>query len=354
MGQPLEVVHGSQFLFIRCLNVDGEVVVATGRRVLFPVDSNRERHVANIFRMLTAFGIAHLGKSPGAQHHGGDLAVVQHRLAAFPVGRGVVILDQLLRSCVIQDLVHSVGAGTVALICEGILRMGQVLAHIGIPAGGSNTDIGIPGTHGPSGSIVGIQRDGIGLFLDGSQGGEEFIRGLGQLGDAGFRKNTLVVQDAVGVARGGNAVAHAVKGPCAHEVVLCAQGFQGAKRHKVLGQLVLLHGGDPHDGPVGVADSHQRVLRIVGNQFILDFHVGIDLPEFFHITVQLFRNVRAMVSKVDFGSQVGVLAQHDLVKGRQFVFRGGKGSHTEDQAQRQDQGKQFFHGLSSSFVRLTR
>ena len=122
-----------------------------------------------------------------------------------------------------------------------------------------------------------------------------------------------------------------------------SQGLQGAQRNEVLGQLVLLHGGDAHDGPVGVADAHEGVFGVIRDEFILDLHVGVDLPERFHIAVQLVRDIGTVIGKVDLGGQIGVFAQDDLIKGGQGFFRGGERSQAEHQAYGQDQGKYLLH-----------
>src|SRR5699024_2307043 len=138
-------------------------------------------------------------------HHGGDLAVVHHGLAAFPVGGGGVRLGQAALDSFVQDVVHGVGAALFIAgghaLGEGIVGLGHGDVHpVGI-TGGTAADISIPGAHGPAGRVVGVQRDDAGVVvLDLLQGIQELGGSGGQLGDAGSLKDGLVVHNALGVA----------------------------------------------------------------------------------------------------------------------------------------------------------
>ena len=191
-------------------------------------------------------------------------------------------------------------------------------------AGCTAADIIIPCTHGPACCIVGIQRDGVGLFLDSLQGRDEFIGRLGEFSDAGFGENALVVHQAVCTAGGRNAVAHAVISLGAYEVVQAGHGFQIAQRDEVLGQFVLIHSRNAHDGPVGVADTQESIFCIVRDQLIFDLNVRIGFVELLDIAGQfsvLAAQVGAVIGKMNLGRQIGVLTKDDFVKGGQCFFR---------------------------------
>ena len=312
LGHPLDVQHRSDLVVVADVLVHAEAVVGTGGGVLGTVDRDGERHVGDIVGVVT--GGLHLDDGPASQHHAADLAVVDHGLAALPVGGGGVFLGQTHGHGVIQDLVHGVGAGAVAAVREGILGLGHRDVHpVGI-AGGAARNIGVPGGHGPAGGKVGVQGDGVGFVLDELQVGEELIGGLGQLRDAGGFKDGLVVDDALRVAGGGDAVDILAEGAVVREVVLVLDLVQLAQHLEVIAQLGQGDGGGDHAdvAPVIAGQAGGHVLGIVGDAFVGDADVGVELLELGHITVKgaVLDQVGALADELEVRLQVGVILAH--------------------------------------------
>ena len=276
-GKDVDVVLEADklALVVADVLVHAEAVVGAGGGVLGTVDRDGERHVGDIVGVVT--GGLHLDDGPASQHHAADLAVVDHGLAALPVGGGGVFLGQTHGHGVIQDLVHGVGAGAVAAVREGILGLGHRDVHpVGI-AGGAARNIGVPGGHGPAGGKVGVQGDGVGFVLDELQVGEELIGGLGQLGDAGSLKDSLIVNNALRVAGGGDAVDILAVGTVGSKVVFVLDLVQVAELVEVVAQLGQGDGGGDHAdvAPVIAGQAGGHVLGIVGDAFVGDADVGL-------------------------------------------------------------------------------
>ena len=266
---------------------------------------------------MVACGL-HLDDGPAAQHHGTDLAVVDAGLAALPVGGGGVGLGQTALHSLVQDVVHGVGTHIVRTqnaLLERILGLGHGNVHpVGV-CGGTAADVGIPCAHGPACGVVGVQGiDGGVVVLDLLQGIQELVRGLGQGGDAGSLKDLLVVDDALCVAGGGDAVHGAVVGAVGSEVVLVLDVAQSAQRLKVIAQLGQGDGGGDHAQitPVVGSQTGGHVVGIVGDALVLDGDVGIQLLECGNVAVKgaVVDQVGTVADDLQVSLQVGVVGAH--------------------------------------------
>lgn len=310
LGEPLAEEHGGSLVILGTVLVDAEGVVRAGGGVLLAADGDGEGHVADV--IAVGAGLNHLRIGPGAQHHAADPALVDHALAAFPVGGGVVVLNQVQGSGVVEHLVHGVGAGAVAPVGEGIVLMDQDAVGEISRAVAGGADVGVPGAHGPAGGVVGVQGDGVSVVPDGLQRGDEGFGGLGQLGDAGLLEHLLVVDDALGVAGGGNAVGQAVPHPLVGEVVDRHKLRLRAEGDEVGGQLVLVQGGDHHDvAPVAAGQAGQRVIRVGGDGVKLHGDVGAERGELRNVLGVLgVGQVGSVIENHQIRLDVGVVLAH--------------------------------------------
>ena len=267
LGQPLDEDHGRFLVGGGGVLVDAVRVVRSGGSVLLALDGDRERHVADVLGVV-ACGLD-LGDRPGAEHHGGDVAAVQLVLGSFPIGGGVIVLGQAIGHGVIQDLVDVVGVGAVTRILERVLGVGEDVVHVVGIAGGRAADVRVPGAHGPTSRVVGVQRSGLGLLLDGLQVGDEFLRGGRQLVDAGLLEDPLVVDDAGGVADRSHAVDLLLVGLVDSVLDLLVHVSEGAVGDEVVLQF----------GPVD-RRNHHDVAPVTALKTKMYYYVRIGLVEF--------------------------------------------------------------------------
>ena len=231
--------------------------------------------------------------------------------------------------------------------------------------GGAAADVGIPGAHGPAGRKVGVQGDGVGVVLDGLQGVQELGGRLGQLGDAGGLEHGLVVDDALGVAGGGDAVDLAVVGAVVGKIVGVLNGGQIAHGVEIVAQLRQGDGGGDHAdvAPVVAGQAGGHVAGVVGDALVADGDVGVHLVEGVHIALEgaVLDQVGAVADDAQLGGQVGViLADGQLIVGRHgglaavAAGRAGglaaaaAGQQAGGHGSRQGQCKCFFHSASPS------
>ena len=312
-GQPLDVEHGSQLFVIGGVLVHTVAVVCTCAGVLGTLDGNGERHIANVVGVVT--GGLHLHDGPAAQNHGTDLAVIDAGLGALPVGGGGVGLGQAALHCFVQDVVHSVGTHIVRTqnaLLERILGLGHGNVHPVRVAGCAAAGVSIPCGHGPAGGVVGVQGiNGRIVVLDLLQVIQELVRGLGQGGDAGSLKDLLVVDDALCIAGGRDAVHAAVISAVGSEVVIVLNVAQCAQRLKVVAQLGQGDVGGDHAQitPVVGSQTGGHVVGIVGDALVLDGDVGIQLLECGNVAVEgaVIDEVGAVADDLQLGLQVGVV-----------------------------------------------
>ena len=170
--------------------------------------------------------------------------------------------------------------GAVARILERILGVLKHLVQVLGIAGSGTANVVIPCAHGPTSGIVGVQRDGLGLLLDGLQVGDELIRGGRQLVDAGVLEDLLVVDDAGGVAGGSDAIDLVVVGFVGGVLDFLLHVVEGAVRQEVVAQLGLINGRDHHDvAPVATLQTGQRAVGVISAAFDGDLDVRIHLVE---------------------------------------------------------------------------
>ena len=214
--------------------------------------------------------------------------------------------------------------GAVTRILERGLGVNQLLVHVLGVTGCGGADVGIPGAHGEAGRVVGVQRDGVSLFLDELEVGDELFRSGRQLGDAGLLEDGLVVDDAGGLAVGGDAVGLAVVGLLGGELDLLLHGIEGAVGDEVVLQFGLVDRRNHHDvAPVAALQAGQRVIRVVGVGLGLDLDVRIDLVEVGDVGLPVLArigiqaHVGTAVVELDAGRNVlAGLAELDLVVGQ--------------------------------------
>ena len=278
-------------------------------------------------------GVLHLHDCPAAQNHNTDLAVVHHGLAALPVGRGGVVLGQAALDSLVQGVVN--GVGTALGITGGntggkrVSSLGHRDVHpVGI-AGSAAADVGIPSAHRPACGVVGVQGDRIGVVLDLLQRIKELIGGGGQFVDTGLLKDGLVVDNALHIAGGGDAVDRAVKGTVAGEVVLVLNVGNTAQRLKVVAQLGQGDGGGHHAdvAPVIAGQAGGHIVGVVGHALILDGDVGVDGIELGDVLVKgaVLDQVGAVGQDLQAGIQVGAVgANSQLAVIEPFGFSSGR------------------------------
>lgn len=149
-------------------------------------------------------------------------------------------------------------------------------------------------------------------------------------GDAGRLKDALVVDDALGVAGGGDAVDLAVEGAVGGKVVVLLDGGQVAHGVEVVAQLGQGDGGGDHAdiAPLLRGQTGGHVAGVVGDPFVLDGDVGVQLLELGHIAVEgaVLDQVGAVVDDLDGGGQVGVVGADGQLVVRGQVAGSGLGA----------------------------
>ena len=279
-------------------------------------------------------GGLHLHDGPAAQNHGTDLAVIDAGLGALPVGGGGVGLGQTALHCFVQDVVHSVGTHIVRTqnaLLERILGLGHGNVHPVRVAGCAAAGVSIPCGHGPAGGVVGVQGiNGRIVVLDLLQVIQELVRGLGQGGDAGSLKDLLVVDDALCIAGGGDAVHGAVISAVGSEVVLVFNVAQCAQRLKVVAQLGQGDGGGDHAqiAPVLGGQASGHVVGIVGDALVLDGDVGVQLLECGNVAIEgaVIDEVGTVADDLQVSLQVGVVGANGQLIVSLGTIRTGSGT----------------------------
>ena len=232
-------------------------------------------------------------------------------------------------------------------------------------------NVGIPGAHGPAGRIVGVQGDGVSVVRNGLQGIQELGGRLGQLGDAGGLKHGLVINDALGVAGGGDAVDLAVVGAVVGKVVFFLNGGQVAHGVEVIAQFRQRDGGGDHAdiAPVVAGQAGGHITGVVGDALVADGDVGVHLVEGGDVFVKgaVLNQVGAVADDAQLRGQVGViLADGQLVISGDAAGLAGlsaaaasraggfaaaaAGQQAGGHGSRQGQCKCFFHGASPSCI----
>ena len=151
-------------------------------------------------------------------------------------------------------------------------------------AGSTAADIAVPCSQCPSGSVVGVQRNRIGLILDQFQIRQEGFRIGRQFGDACLFENSLVVDNTADIAHCRDAVNLIVEHLLIYEFVGILEVTVIADLFEVVAEFALVHGRrDAADvAPVSGRKSRGGIGVIIGDALISDLDVriyGVELAD---------------------------------------------------------------------------
>ena len=195
--------------------------------------------------------------------------------------------------------------------------------------GRRTADISVPCTHCPAGRKICIKRDGIRVVFDQLEGCDELRRSLRQSCNTGSCENSLVINDTLRIARRGNTVRNAVKRLVLHKQVLLCKDSLIAERLEIGSEIFLVdRAGDHADvAPIRRRKTRCHILLIVGDAFIGDLDIRIDLVEFLDIIRQSSVNkVRAVGEKFELHVKVSaVLTDDKLIEGLAVGIGRGSG-----------------------------
>lgn len=182
-------------------------------------------------------------------------------------------------------------------------------------------EAGVPCAHGPRLGEVGVQRDGLGVLLDLLERGLELFRGLRQFGHAGFLEHLGVVDDAGGLAVGGDAVGLAIVCLLVGELDLLVHVFGGTVGDEVVRELGTVDRRDHHDIPRIIVrlQAGERGIGVVRIGLHLDLDARVHLVEVLHVGLPVLArvggetHVGTAVEERDLGLEVlAGLAELDL------------------------------------------
>nr|WP_218061850.1 hypothetical protein [Planobispora rosea] len=204
-----------------------------------------------------------------------------------------------------------------------------------VAVGAERAAEGLPHGQGPPGGVVGVVRDRPGLLPDQLEVGDELVGRGRPVGDAGRLEDPLVVDEALGVAEGGDAVHLAVVGLLVDEAVLLAELLRAAQRLEEGRELAGRHRvGDEEDVAVlrGVHPDADFVL-VVGDALELHLDARVELGE--PLGVLLERGVHQVGPVRQDGDGAGGFGVCRLL-GRRAVARAGGGGEKKTGGQQRE------------------